>query len=83
MQIGFEGRMLFSSIKSCIQKVCSVSLVRETLRVSLPLFWTWPSTKNFYEITLNSSFSVTSTEHINLLEQHVINRLYSQRNVKS
>ena len=46
-QTGFEGCILFSSIKSCIQKICSVSLVRETLRVSLPLFWTRPSTKNF------------------------------------
>ena len=39
------------SIKSCIQKNCSVSLVRETLRASLPLFWTRPTTKNFYKIT--------------------------------
>ena len=38
LQTGFEGFILFSSIKFCIQKICSVSLVRETLRVSMPLF---------------------------------------------
>ena len=54
-----KEHILFSSIKSSIQKVCSVSLVRETLRASPSLFWTWLSIKNFYEITRNSSFSVT------------------------
>ena len=46
VQTGFEGFILFSTIKSSLQKFCSVSLVRETLRVSLPLFWTRPSNKN-------------------------------------
>ena len=45
MQTGFEGCIYFSSIKSCIQKTCAVSLVREALRISLPLFWTTPSTR--------------------------------------
>ena len=40
-----------------------VSLVREALRVSLSLFWTRPSTKNFCKITQNSSFSVASPEY--------------------
>ena len=62
VQTGFEGRILFSSIKFCIQKVCSVFLVRETLQVSLSLFWTKPSTKNFYKITQTPSFSITSPE---------------------
>ena len=57
--------MLFSSIKSYIQKIYSVSLVREALQVSLPLFWTRPSTKNFYKNTQNCSFSVASPEHTN------------------
>ena len=72
--------LLFSSIKSCIQKI---SLVREALRVSLPLFWTRPSTKNFYKITQNSSFSVASPEHTNynLLGRHVVDRPYNRRNV--
>ena len=38
VQTGSKGHMLFSSIKSCIQKVCSISMVRETQRVSLFLF---------------------------------------------
>ena len=44
---GFQGCILFSSIKSCIQNICLVSLVREILKVSLPLLWTRSSTKNF------------------------------------
>ena len=31
VQTGFEACVPFSSIKSCIQKICAVSLVRETL----------------------------------------------------
>ena len=54
--------VLSSSIKSWIQEVRSVSLVGETLRVSLPLFWARSSTKNFYKITQNSGFSVTSSQ---------------------
>ena len=83
MQTRFEGSIFFSSIKSYIQKICSVSLVRETLRVSFSLFWTRPSTKNFYKITQNSSFSVTLPEHTkyNLLGQYAVDRLYNQRNV--
>ena len=83
MKTGFEGPILCSSIKSCIQKICAVSLVREALQVSLPLFWTRPSTKNFYKITQSSSFSATSPEHTkyNLLGQHVVNRPYSRRNI--
>ena len=78
-----EGCILFSFIKSCIQKICAVSLVRETLRVSFPLFWTKPSTKNYYKITQNSSFSVSSPEYsnYNLLGQHVVDRPYNRSSV--
>ena len=83
MQIRFEGRIFFSSNKSCIQKVFSIALVRETLRVSLHLFWTWPSTKNFYEITEDSSFSVISSEHTNhnISWTECVNSLYNRRNI--
>ena len=49
----------------------------------MPLFWTNPSTKDFYKITQNSSFSVASPGHsnYNLLGRHVFDRPYSQRNV--
>ena len=45
-------------------------------KVSLSMFWTWSCTKNFYEITQNSIFSVTTTEHnnCNLLGWHVADR---------
>ena len=83
VQTGFEGSILSSSIKSCIQKTCAVSLVREAFRVSLPLFWTRPSTKYFYKINQNSSFSVASLEHTNynLLGRHVVDRPYNRRSV--
>ena len=50
VQTGFEGYMLFSSIRFCIQKICSVSLVRETLRVSLPLFGIGPAPRIFTKL---------------------------------
>ena len=83
MQTGFEGCVLFSSIKSCIQKVCAVSLIREALRVSLPLFWTRPSAKNFYKISQNSSFSVASPKdtNYNLLGRHVVDSPYNWESV--
>ena len=63
VQTGFTECILFSSIKSWMWKIFVVSLVREALRVSLSLFWTRPSTKNFCKITQNSSFSVVSPEY--------------------
>ena len=83
VKTGFEGCILFSSIKSCIQKICAVSLVREALRVPLPLFWTTLSIKDFYKITQNSNFSVVLPEHTkyNLLGRHVADRPYNRRNV--
>ena len=80
-----KEHILFSSIKSSIQKVCSVSLVRENLRASPSSFWTWLSTKTCYEITQNSSFSVTYTEYTNynLIARHVVDRPYNRRNVNS
>ena len=51
LQIEFEGCLVFSSIQCYIQKICVVSLVKETLQVSLSLFWTRSSTKKFYKIT--------------------------------
>ena len=78
MKTGFEECILFSYIKSCIQEVCPVSLVKATLQASLTLFWTRSSTKNFYKITQNSSFSITSPEHTNynLLGRHVVHSPY-------
>ena len=83
MQTGFEGCICFSYIKPCIQKICLVSLVRNTFKVSLPLFWTRPRTKTFYKINQNSSFIVASPEHINynLLGWHIVNRPYNRKNV--
>ena len=58
MRIGFEIRTLFSSIKSDIQKVRSIPLVRETLRVSLPLYLTGPNTTKFLRNYSKFQFSL-------------------------
>ena len=83
MQTGFEGCILFSSIKSCIQKTWAVSSDKKALRVFLSLFWARPSTKNFYRITQNSSFSVASPDrtNYNLLGRNVVYRPYNRRNI--
>ena len=74
MRNGCKGCICFSSIKSCTYKRCAVSLVRETLQVSLSMFWTRLSTNNFYKITQSSSFRFASSEqtNYNLLGGHVI-----------
>ena len=78
LKAGFEECTLFSSIKSCIQEVCPVCLVKTILQTSLALFWTRSSTKNFLKITQNSGFSVTSPKetNYNLLGRHVADRPY-------
>ena len=78
VQTVFKGCILLSSITSCIQKVCPVSLVGKALRVSLTLIWTRSITKKFYKITQIFSFHVKSPEH--LFGRHV-DRPYNQRNV--
>ena len=52
----------------------------ETLRFSFSLFWTRPSTKYFYKISQNFSFSATVPEHTNynLRGQLVIHRTYNR-----
>ena len=47
VQTGFKRCMLFSSIKSCIQKICAVSLVRDALRVSCLCFGLGPAPRIF------------------------------------
>ena len=79
VQTGSEECILFSSIKSCIQKVFAVSLVGETVKVSLSFFCNRPSTQNFYKIIQNCSFSFTSPEHTNynLLGRRIVDRPYN------
>ena len=64
MQSTFERCVLFSSIKSCIQNICSVSLVRETSRVSLSLFWTSPAPTSFTKLV---KISVSVLRRLNVL----------------
>ena len=68
--------------------MCSVSLVRETVRVSLPLFWTRTQHQEFLQNYSkfqfqNLGFSVALPEHTNynLLGRHVVDRPCNRRNV--
>ena len=64
VQIEMEGRILFSSIKSYIQKVYLIFLVWETLWASLPFFWTWTSPKIFTKLL---KISVSVLRRLNIL----------------
>ena len=50
MQTGFEGCILFSSIKSCIQKICSVSLVRKLYSFLCLCFGLGPAPRIFTKL---------------------------------
>ena len=64
-------------------EISAVSSVNEALRVSMPLFWTRASTKNFYRITQNSSIRFAALDRTNygLLERNIVDRPYNRRNV--
>ena len=50
MQTGFEVFILFDSIKSCIHKICAVSLVREALRIFCLCFGLGPAPRIFIKL---------------------------------
>ena len=46
VQTGHEGCIFFSTTSSVLKKICQIIVVREPLRVPLPMFWLRPSTLN-------------------------------------
>ena len=64
VQTGFKRCMLFSSIKSCIQKICAVSLVRDALRVSCLCFGLGPAPRIFTNLL---KVPVSVLRHLNIL----------------
>ena len=65
MQDRSQGGMFFSSPQQKLSKVCQISMVRQHIRVSLPLFWTRASFKNFYKIIKSSNCPLEMGQHSN------------------
>ena len=63
VQTGHEGCILYSATSSSIEKICQISLVREPLRVPLPLFRLRSSTANIYETVKSSNFSAEANKY--------------------
>ena len=55
VQTGDEGCIFFSYISSILKKICQIFMVREPLRVALPMFWFRPNPSNIYK-TLKSPY---------------------------
>ena len=49
MQIGSERYILQCPITERFQKSSPIPVGRESVRIFMPLFWRWPSTKNIYK----------------------------------
>ena len=50
MQDRSQGGIFFSFPQQKLSKVCQISMVRQPIRISLPMFWTRASSKNFDKI---------------------------------
>ena len=65
MQDRSQGGIFFSSPQQKLSKVCQISMVRQHIRISLPLFWTQASFKNFYKIIKSSNCPLEMGQHSN------------------
>ena len=50
MQDRSEGSVFFSFPQQKLTKVCEISMVRQPIRIHLPMFWIWASSTNFCKI---------------------------------
>ena len=60
-----QRRLLCNSSQQTVIKICEIQVVRQPLRVSLPLFWFRASSKSFYQITKNPNCSFETNKHSN------------------
>ena len=67
-----QGGIFFSSPKQKFSKVCQISMVRQPIPISLPMFWTRASSKNFYKIIKSSNDPLETGQHLN----HYLPRRY-------
>ena len=58
VQTGYEGCIFFQyTTSSVLKKICQIFIVKEPLRVPLPMFWLRPSTLNIYKTFKNPYIS--------------------------
>ena len=72
MQDISQGGIFFSSPQQKLSIVCQISMVRQPVRISLPMFWTRASSKNFYKIIKSPNCSLETDQHSN----HYLPRRY-------
>ena len=57
--------LTLDSSQQTVMKICEIQVVRQPLRVSLPLSWLRTSSKSFYQITKNPNRSFETNKHSN------------------
>ena len=65
MQGRSQGGIFFSSPQQKLSKACKISMVRQPIPISLPMFWTRTSSNNFYRIIKSLSCSLETGQHSN------------------
>ena len=55
MQTGSEGCLLLSSTLQNVSGKSEVQMERKFIPISLPVFWSWSSTKNIHKTTKNTN----------------------------
>ena len=70
-----KGGTFFSSPHQKLSNVCQISIVRQSIRISLPIFCTRASSKNFYKIVKSSNRPLETGQYSNhyLPRQNVAN----------
>ena len=63
MQDKSQGGIFFSSPQQKLSKVCQISMVRQPISVSLPMFWTMA--KNFCKVIKSSHHPLETGQHSN------------------
>ena len=82
VQTGSQGCILLHPNRREFQKVSSISVVRELVRVSLPVLWFGSSTENFCKIVKSSHFYLTQDQYKNnnLSRRYAANGAYIRGN---
>ena len=72
MQDRSQGRIFFSFPQQKLSQVCQISMVRQPVPISFPIFWTRASSKNFCKIIKSPNCPLDTGQHLN----HYLPRRY-------
>ena len=80
VQARFERCILFCTIRQAIQKICQISLVREFVRIPLPMFWVRTSTQDLFKTNENTNLHSAQDKYPcnNLLGRYAFNGNYNR-----